>query len=133
MRIGTDYYPEHWEKERWSTDLSLMHEAGIQVVRIGEFDWALYEPRENEYHFAWMDDILDFMAAHDMKVVLGTPSATPPKWMADKYGEELYQTDIHGNPKIFGTRKHYCFNSSMYREKNRGALRQPSGSGRMAD
>ena len=119
MRIGTDYYPEHWEKERWSTDLSLMHEAGIQVVRIGEFDWALYEPRENEYHFAWMDDILDFMAAHDMKVVLGTPSATPPKWMADKYGEELYQTDIHGNPKIFGTRKHYCFNSSMYREKNR--------------
>ena len=119
MRIGTDYYPEHWEKERWTTDLSLMKEAGIQVVRIGEFDWALYEPREGEYHFVWMDEILDFMAAHDMKVVLGTPSATPPKWMADRYGEELYQADIHGNPKIFGTRKHYCFNSRIYREKNR--------------
>lgn len=119
MRIGADYYPEHWEKERWTTDLSLMREAGIQVVRIGEFDWALYEPRENEYHFEWMDEILDFMAAHQMKVVLGTPSATPPKWMADQYGEELYQSDIHGNPKVFGTRKHYCFNSRMYREKNR--------------
>lgn len=119
MRIGVDYYPEHWEKERWTTDLSLMREAGIQVVRIGEFDWALYEPRENEYHFEWMDEILDFMASHQMKVVLGTPSATPPKWMADQYGEELYQSDIHGNPKVFGTRKHYCFNSSMYREKNR--------------
>lgn len=119
MRLGADYYPEHWEKSRWQIDLKLMHEADIQVVRIGEFDWSLFEPSEGEYQFAWMDEILDFMVKNNMKVVLGTPSATPPKWMSDKYGDEIYQADIHGNSKIFGTRKHYCFNSDIYREKNR--------------
>lgn len=117
MRIGADYYPEHWEKERWKTDMELMHAAGIGLVRIGEFDWSLYEPRENEYHFEWMDEILDFLQENGMKVVLGTPSATPPKWMTDRYGNDIYQMDIHGRSKIFGTRKHYCFNSSVYREK----------------
>lgn len=119
MRLGVDYYPEHWEKERWQTDLDLMHRAGIEVVRIGEFDWSLYESEEDIYHFEWMDEILDFMNNNDMKVVFGTPSATPPKWMTDKYGDAIYQADIHGNSKIFGTRKHYCFNSDIYREKVR--------------
>ena len=115
MRIGVDYYPEHWERSRWEKDLSMMHECGIKVVRIGEFDWSLYEPEEGKYQFEWMDEILDFMQVHDMKVVLGTPSATPPKWMCDKYGERLYQKDIRGRVKPFGTRKHYCFNSDAYR------------------
>ena len=118
MRIGADYYPEHWKKERWTQDLEMMHAAGLKVVRIGEFDWSLYEPSEGDYRFDWMDEILDFMADHDMKVVLGTPSATPPKWMCDKYGDELYQQDIRGNSKVFGTRKHYCFNSEVYRKEN---------------
>ena len=106
MRIGVDYYPEHWEKKRWKTDMDMMHQAGIGVVRIGEFDWSLYE-------------ILDFLHTNNMTVVFGTPSATPPKWMTDKYGDAIYQADINGNSKIFGTRKHYCFNSDVYREKVR--------------
>lgn len=124
MRLGTDYYPEHWEKSRWKTDIEMMHQAGIKLVRIGEFDWSLYEPQEGVYKFEWMDEILDFMEQNDIKVVLGTPSATPPKWMTDKYGDEIYQADIHGNSKIFGTRKHYCFNSDVYREKNRILIRK---------
>lgn len=119
MRLGADYYPEHWDRSRWQTDMELMHQAGIKVVRIGEFDWSLFEPEEGVYKFDWMDEILDFMEKNDMKVVLGTPSATPPKWMTDKYGDKIYQADIHGNSKIFGTRKHYCFNSDVYREQNR--------------
>lgn len=118
MRIGTDYYPEHWNKERWKTDVEMMLQAGIQVIRIGEFAWSLYEPSEGNYKFDWMDDILDFFGKYGMKVVLCTPTATPPKWMVDKY-PDILQEDIHGNPKLFGTRKHYCFNSEIYREKSR--------------
>jgi len=118
MRIGVDYYPEHWERERWDVDIRMMQEAGIQIVRLGEFAWSLYEPTEGAYTFAWMDEAMDFFAAHGMRVVLCTPSATPPKWMADKY-PEILQADVHGNPKVFGTRKHYCFNSALYREKCR--------------
>ncbi len=114
MRIGVDYYPEHWEKERWKIDAEMMAKANIKVVRIGEFAWSLYEPEENRLQFQWMDEILDFFREHNISVVLCTPSATPPKWMTDKY-PDIYQDDIHGNPKIFGTRKHYCFNSETYR------------------
>jgi len=116
MRIGVDFYPEHWERERLKTDISLMKQAYIKVVRIGEFSWSLYEPSEGEYCFGWMDEILDLFKANEMKVVLCTPSATPPKWMADQY-PEIYQKDIFGKEKVFGTRRHYCYNSRLYREK----------------
>ena len=52
MRIGADYYPEHWEKERWKTDAEMMVKANIKVIRIGEFAWSLYEPEEGKYEFA---------------------------------------------------------------------------------
>ena len=118
MRIGADYYPEHWEKERWKTDAEMMVKANIKVIRIGEFAWSLYEPEEGKYEFDWMDEALDFFGKYGIKVVMCTPSATPPKWMIDKY-PDILQNDIHGNPKLFGTRKHYCFNSQTYREKTK--------------
>lgn len=121
MRIGTDYYPEHWERERWHTDVRLMKEAGIQVIRIGEFSWSLYEPEEGRFEFQWMDDAIDFFGSRGLGIVLGTPSAAPPKWMADRY-PELLAEDIHGEVKRFGTRKHYCFNSDIYREKTAGLV-----------
>ncbi|MDD2972786.1 MAG: beta-galactosidase [Lachnospiraceae bacterium] len=116
MRIGADYYPEHWDKERWKIDAQMMVKANIKVIRIGEFAWSLYEPEEDRYDFSWMDEALDYFNQYGIKVVLCTPSATPPKWMTDRY-PDIFQDDIHGNAKIFGTRKHYCFNSDTYRKK----------------
>ena len=43
MRIGADYYPEHWDKERWKIDAEMMVKANIKVIRIGEFAWSIYE------------------------------------------------------------------------------------------
>ncbi|MDD3213343.1 MAG: beta-galactosidase, partial [Eubacteriales bacterium] len=62
MRIGVDYYPEHWERSRWDVDAQMMKEAGIQVVRLAEFAWSLFEPNEGEYHFEWLDEVMDFFA-----------------------------------------------------------------------
>ena len=33
--FGVAYYPEAWPEERWETDLSLMNELGIDLIRIG--------------------------------------------------------------------------------------------------
>lgn len=118
MRIGADYYPEHWEKQRWKTDAEMMVQANIKVIRLAEFAWSLFEPEDGRYEFDWLDEAMDFFGGYGIKIVLCTPSATPPKWMVDKH-PDIYQDDIHGNPKEFGTRKHYCFNSSYYREKTR--------------
>ena len=45
MRIGVDYYPEHWDKSLWAADADLMQKTGVQLVRLAEFAWCRLEPR----------------------------------------------------------------------------------------
>ena len=59
-----------------------MAKAGINVIRIGEFTWGLCEPEEGKYDFLWLRRVMDIMAHHHIKVVLGTPTAAPPIWLA---------------------------------------------------
>src|SRR5687767_78949 len=53
--VGADYYPEHWPQDRWETDLKMMKDAGFNVVRVAEFSWVLFEPKEGKYEFEWLD------------------------------------------------------------------------------
>ena len=76
--FGVDYYPEHWPEERWSEDARLMAEAGFNVVRMAEFAWSKMEPEEGCYTFNWLDPAISLLASHDMQVILGTPTASPP-------------------------------------------------------
>ncbi|MCA0758080.1 beta-galactosidase [Paenibacillus sp. N4] len=45
MRIGMDYYPEWETEDMWEADASRMKEAGVAMVRIGEFAWSGMQPR----------------------------------------------------------------------------------------
>ena len=80
MYFGADYYPEHWPRERWEVDASMMKEANLNIVRLAEFSWSLMEPQEGVYNFAWLDDAIRVLSAQGLKVVMCTPTATPPKW-----------------------------------------------------
>ncbi|MFC4099003.1 beta-galactosidase [Paenibacillus xanthanilyticus] len=113
MIYGACYYPEHWPEERWPLDARLMREAGLNVARIGEFAWSKLERREGEYDFGWLDRILDVLGAEGIRVVLGTPTATPPKWLMDKH-PDIYMQDYKGGVRGFGNRRHYCFNNETY-------------------
>jgi len=53
---GAAYYQEYMPTDRLAEDLKLMKESGMSVVRLGESTWSLFEPREGEFEFAWMDD-----------------------------------------------------------------------------
>ncbi len=57
--MGTDYYPEHWDRSMWEEDLERMLETGIEVIRIAEFAWNKFEPREGEYTWDFFDEFLD--------------------------------------------------------------------------
>ncbi|MBR9997846.1 MAG: beta-galactosidase [Cyclobacteriaceae bacterium] len=114
MFIGVDYYPEHWPEERWKTDLQMMKEAGFNVVRLSEFAWVLFEPSEGNYEFAWLDDFLKLLPQYDIKVILGTPTAVMPAWVARKYPETL-ATMENGQQIVWGSRKNNCFSSGTYR------------------
>ncbi|MEA2175794.1 MAG: beta-galactosidase, partial [Blastocatellia bacterium] len=41
---GVSYYQEYMPEERLEKDVQMMQEAGINVVRMGESGWGLWEP-----------------------------------------------------------------------------------------
>lgn len=115
MFYGVDYYPEQWPMERWEVDVKLMHEAHINIVRLAEFAWAKIEPEEELYDFSWLDSVIDILSKYNIKVILGTPTAAPPKWLIDKY-PDILPVDRNGIILGFGSRRHYCPNNPNYHE-----------------
>jgi beta-galactosidase len=85
LRYGGDYNPEQWPRHVWLEDIALMQQAGINLVSIGIFSWALLEPRDGEFDFTFLDDIMDLLASAGIDVDLGTPTAAPPAWFWKKY------------------------------------------------
>ncbi len=118
VTAGVCYYPEHWDRALWREDLRRMLDAGIRVVRVGEFAWSLIEPREGVFDYAFFDAFLDLTDAVGMKVIMGTPTATPPAWLTEKYPEVL-NGDINGDLYRHGMRRHYNYRSPVYLEKTR--------------
>jgi beta-galactosidase len=135
MYFGADYYPEHWiypyagtaeePESRWERDAHLMFAAGINVVRMGEFSWGLCERQEGQYDFAWLRRAMDAMAMAGIQVVLGTPTAAPPIWLAKKH-PEILPVDEQGLTKHEGTRRAYCLNSDIYWDYCKGIVRAMS-------
>jgi len=91
-----------------------MRELGIEYVRIGEFAWAKLEPSPGKFDWEWLDSALSVLERAGLKVVLGTPTAGPPKWLINEY-PEILPVDEEGRVKNFGSRRHYCFSSPIYR------------------
>lgn len=118
MQLGVCYYPEHWPEETWQPDAARMKDIGITWVRIGEFAWSRLEPTPGNLLFDWLDRAIDTLGNASLKVVLGTPTPTPPKWLIDKY-DDVLQVGADGHVRKFGSRRHYCFNSRSYLEETR--------------
>jgi len=118
MTVGVCYFPEHWPRERWETDVAQMAAAGLDYVRMAEFSWGRLEPERGEFDFEWLDDAIDLIGEQGMEVVLCTPTATPPKWLVDEH-PDILQAERDGTVRGFGSRRHYCFNSETYREETR--------------
>ncbi len=115
--IGVCYYPEHWPEAQWATDAALMVASGISWVRIGEFAWSRIEPTPDTFNWAWLDKAIAVLGQAGLKIVLGTPTATPPRWMLKKYPDML-AVDANDQPRKFGSRRHYDFSHQAYREES---------------
>lgn len=112
--LGVCYYPEHWPEAQWEDDARRMAELGLTWVRIGEFAWARMEPTPGQFDWAWLDRAIAVLGQQGFKVVLGTPTATPPRWMLDRHPDMLAH-DAAGKPRGFGSRRHYDFAHQGYR------------------
>ena len=115
LHHGVCYYPEHWPEERWALDARLMADAGFNTVRIGEFDWAVYEPREGRFEWDRLAQAVDVLHAAGLRVVLGTPTACPPAWLTAKYPGCLRASAGDGTPQLPQTRRHADCNDGDYR------------------
>ena len=111
--LGVCYYPEHWPQAFWAEDARRMREMGIAYVRIGEFAWSRLEPSRGDFDWDWLDRAFDVLGGAGLKIVLGTPTATPPKWLMDEH-PEIAPIDEQGRPRGFGSRRHYTFSSPVY-------------------
>jgi beta-galactosidase len=114
--LGVCYYPEHWPEDRWAWDAQKMREAGLSHVRIGEFAWSRMEAEPGHYTFDWLDRAIETLGSAGLRIVLGTPTATPPKWLVDEMPSML-AVDAGGHPRKFGSRRHYCFSHQGYRRE----------------
>jgi beta-galactosidase len=114
MKLGVCYYPEHWPEDLWADDARRMAELGVTWVRIGEFAWSRIEPEPGRFDWSWLDRAVQTLAAAGLKIVMCTPTATPPKWLVDAHPDML-AADAEGRPRGFGSRRHYCFSSETYR------------------
>jgi beta-galactosidase len=120
--LGVCYYPEHWDEAVWAEDARRMADLGLTWVRIGEFAWSRLEPSPGCLTFDWLDRAMDVLGNAGLKVVLGTPTATPPRWLVDRMPDML-PVDRLGNTRKFGSRRHYDFSHPGYREECRRITR----------
>ena len=117
---GADYNPEQWmdDKTVWDRDMELMQLANCNEMSVGIFSWAKLEPREGEYDFSFLDEIIEKIGRSGGKVILATPSGARPRWLAEAYPEVLRVTP-DGKREHFRQRHNHCLTSPAYREKVR--------------
>jgi beta-galactosidase len=113
--LGAAYYPEDWPLEQVDADVALMKQAGMNCMRVAEFAWYSMEPEEGCYQFDWLHIVVEKLGAAGIAVIMGTPSATPPIWLVDRYPEVLWVGD-DGRPSGHGARRHVCPNNGVYRD-----------------
>jgi beta-galactosidase len=116
IAYGGDYNPEQWPRETWLEDARLMREAGVTVVSLGIFSWALLEPEQGRFELDWIGEVMDLMHASGVHVDLATATASPPPWLSHLHPEILPQR-ADGTRLWPGGRQAWCPSSPVFRER----------------
>ena len=114
LLLGVDYYPDQTPESLWEEDARKIADVGFTNVRVAEFAWALMEPSEGKFDFAWLRRSVQTLQKHGIQVILGTPSAAPPPWLTAKYPEVLMVND-QGLTVQPGGRRFTCPTNKTYR------------------
>lgn len=123
MWLGVDYYPEQWDVSMIDADMDNIVELGCNVIRIAEFAWHIMEKTEGQYDFSFFDHVISKAKDKGLHVILGTPTATIPAWLAKKEPSILSEFE-NGQKRVFGGRHVYCFNSPVMYEYSEKIIRK---------
>jgi beta-galactosidase len=123
---GADYNPEQWPEQTWAEDVELMRRAGVNLVSVGIFSWALLEPAPGRFEFGWLDRALDLLHDGGVRVDLATATASPPPWLARAHPETLPRR-ADGAILWPGGRQAYCPSSPIFRERSLALVEAVAG------
>jgi beta-galactosidase GanA len=103
LLFGAAYYDEYLPCDRIDTDMKLLKEAGMNVIRIAESTWSTWEPQDNVFDFTHLHRMLDAAVKYDINVIVGTPTYAIPAWLAKKHPDILSVTK--DGPSLYGHRQ----------------------------
>ena len=115
LTFGTAYYPDHWPEHEWDQDLARMAAARLTFVRFGEFSWSWFEPQAGQFEWQGYDHFLELAQKHKLRVLLCTPTATPPPWFIRRYPDGRLRDHL-GNP-CHSHRHFWCWNHAASRAR----------------
>jgi beta-galactosidase len=113
LLYGVAYYDEYMPYDRLEKDVTMMKDAGINVVRIAESTWSTVEPQDNVYDFSHIDRVLNAMNKGNIKVIIGTPTYAIPTWLVKKYPDILATTSKGQNQ--YGARQNMDITNEHFR------------------
>ncbi len=119
---GAAYYHEYEPTERLDQDVSMMKAAGLNVVRMGESTWSLWEPEDGKFQYDWMDRVVDAMSKAGIKVIMGTPTYSIPTWLYHEHPEILARP-LGGAPTFYGPRQNMDISNPVYRKYSERLIR----------
>ncbi|MDO4242808.1 MAG: beta-galactosidase [Actinomyces sp.] len=123
--FGAAYYDEYTPAsagpDRLERDMAMMVEAGFTTIRIAEFTWGTWNPAPGTFDFTHIDRALDAAEAHGLDVIIGTPTAAVPTWLASLHPEVLGVTAA--GPNTYGPRQNMNILSPAYRHYAEAAIR----------
>src|SRR5262249_7571699 len=102
--FGAAYYAEYQPYERLETDLDLIAQAGVSVVRVGGAVWSTGGPQDGVFALGGLQPVLDAAHARGIRAIVGTPTYAVPPWLRRRYPETAAQRAT-GVPIPYGRRQ----------------------------
>lgn len=126
LLFGAAYYDEYTPasagEDRLERDMKMMVEAGFTTIRIAEFTWGTWNPAPSVFDFTHVDRAIDAAAAHGLDVIIGTPTAAVPTWLAARH-PEVMGVNAHGTANKYGPRQNMDITAPAYRYYGEQAIR----------
>lgn len=92
-----------------------MVDAGLELVRLGEFAWGTLERAPGAIDSDRLARAVDTAGAAGLDVVLGTPTAAPPRWLV-RMRPDIQLMDVDRSRRAAGSRRATCPTAPAFRE-----------------
>lgn len=123
VAVGVYYYPEHWDESQWERDIMRIADLGFEFTHFAEFAWSRMEPEEGVFDFEWLDKCVGLAEKYGLKIIMCTPTPTPPAWLTTNYPEVLI-VDENGRKLRHGTRLHVSQTHPVYQKYSKRIVRK---------